>query len=352
MMATQRPRKRPTRLATQLAVGVALCAILVRWINLDEFTTLLGQVSWWVVAAGIGLGFLRLWLMSARWWLLERADSSHRDRGVGVPSGVGQLSLGACFHYKWAASAVNLFAPAALGTDIGRMTLLAQDHAEYRLERSVVIAFDRLIGMSTIALLGLVAGLLTPRLDHRWAYLLVVGSFMGALMVLLFGAQTRAGRTCTAWLRQGWGPVGVVVAGVVGAWATCSTRLGDHRFALAGAVGISVLAHGVSFSLVYLAALAFGAEVPFGTLVPVTAISWLVTSIPVGFGGLGLRELSFTVQLAPQGVSPAVATAISLFQFAVILIIGALGAAMLAFSEVRAVQRQRKLRAMEWFEDS
>ena len=326
------------KLAARLVLVAALLVVLLRWIDVEELQQVLLATPLWLALVGLLGVLLRMWLTALRWWVMESHDGSRRlsESGPDAPE-VPRLTLGMCFRYKWTASAVNLFGPAAVGPDLGRMALVAYEHTGHRVERSVVIVMDRLVGMFSLGVLGFAAGVLAPNLKQRGIYLLVVGAFVVVLLVALLGAQTAPGRAFNRWLATSWGAPGAKAAGLIEIWAASSESLRKNPTTLTWALLISVVTHMVSFSLVYLTAMVYGASGSFYTYSIVTAISWLVTFIPLGVGGLGLRELSFVVQLAPQGVTPALATAISLFQFATTNIVSASGVPLILFSKRRSL---------------
>ena len=79
--------------------------------------------------------------------------------------------------------------------------------------------------------------------------------------------------------------------------------------------------HSIWFYAVYLIAQNLGIPTSFMSLSMITAISWLVTAVPISFGGLGVRELSYVVMLCSQGVDETAAAALSLAQFGIGLIV-------------------------------
>ncbi len=321
------------------AIVAGLLGALLAWIDVDTLVSTLLKTPLWLLAVGLALGIARLWLMSVRWWLLERTDRRLRastpapedDSTIldGVP-----LTIGMCLRYRWAATVAGLFAPTVIGTDIGRIALVSAEHRSQRLERGVIIIFDRIVGLVSVIILGLLAAAASPEMAQRGPYVLIVAALLAGLLATLVGTQTPYVRRLLA-RADSRGRLMSMVVTVLRAWVTCWDRFHGRYLVLASALGLSFLVHGASMLLLYVAALAYGADVSFLTLAAVTAVSWLVNMIPIGFGGLGLRELSFALQLSLQGVDPAIATGISLFQFAIELVITLLGVPLLALVRER-----------------
>lgn len=92
--------------------------------------------------------------------------------------------------------------------------------------------------------------------------------------------------------------------------------LGSHARGLSaptlGAVGVlTALTWITTYLAVYLCAVGLGFEVPFLDVCGVTAVSSLVTFLPISILGLGTRDVSLIALLAPYGVPATGAVALS-----------------------------------------
>ncbi len=79
------------------------------------------------------------------------------------------------------------------------------------------------------------------------------------------------------------------------------------------------------FVVVYLVAQSLGIDVSFLAIATVTVLVWVITAVPVSFGGVGVRELSFVYLLSLQGVANEQGVALSLYCFLVAVLLALLG---------------------------
>lgn len=318
------PRKQVILLLLRIVVIVTILAGLAVWVDLPSLLNLIYATPVWLVLTGFFLGLVRIFVMSVRWYWLNRhlAEPAVDGSNNTLPT---HLSLKRCWEFKLASSSLNLVLPSAFGSDVGRMVMVARERESDRLDHIMVVVLDRMLGLFTLGLIGLLAGILASDLEYRERYLIVVSTFLLALLAPVAVFPTRWGHAMIVMISNKLGRAGQKILAVFETWMKCSQRLKGKWHIVPIAIGLSAVAHAVSFLLVILSAREYGAEVSAWTLTLVTAISWLVTLIPIGLGGLGLRELSFAVQLTPQGVDPSKTLAISLFQFAVQVMVGIAG---------------------------
>lgn len=311
-----RAMSRRAAFAIRLASLALLVALVAHWVDLAAVARLLARLPLPVLAAGVALGLLRVFLMALRWRVLDGAGTSRPDSAVPRP-----LGMGSYLRYRLLNATLNLVLPSGLGADAGRATLLALEVSEGRAQRIAVLAFDRLLGLATLAVLGLAAALLAPGLDHRSAFLVCVGALLALLGGAVGAVHVESLRRASFSLLRRSAP-GRALQGVLESWRICTLRLRREPGHLSLAVALAVLAHTTSFALVFLAAMALGAHLSIEVLAVATTISWVVTLLPVSIGGLGLREMTFVAMLVPEGISAATAAAIAFFQFAVVALIG------------------------------
>ena len=91
------------------------------------------------------------------------------------------------------------------------------------------------------------------------------------------------------------------------------------RSTLATVGFLTALAWIATYLSVYLCALALGFEIPFLDMCGVTAVSSLVSFLPISILGLGTREVSLIALLAPYGISATGAVALSALHLSIIL---------------------------------
>ncbi|MCA8944182.1 MAG: flippase-like domain-containing protein [Planctomycetes bacterium] len=319
------------KLALRLVALVALFWIIASIVDLHEVADSLGAFSPGIIALGFGLGLLRAFLLSVRWRILDEAGIAEREAALGHP--LTHLRQWQYFRYRLANATFNLFLPTAVGADVARAALMASEVADDRTRRVLVILFDRIIGLVSIGVLGLIAGIIAPNLAHKEKYVTAIAILNVVLFSILALGFSGWVRTLAHGIFRRLGSPGVKLSRTTDAIGECFDTFLRHKRHVMAATAVCIAVHATSFVLVWLAAFALGVELSYATLAIVTTISWVIVLVPVTIGGLGLREVAFVVLLAPQGVSEADATALSLFQFAVIVMVGIAGIPVTVFGK-------------------
>lgn len=294
--------------------------IVVRLVDWSILGALSQEVAPGLLALLLSLSVFRVWLTSVRWRLLD-------------PDPAGQLRQWDYFRYMMIGGAFNLVMPGALGGDIVRSSLLVSDLSEHRTSGVVSLVVDRAVGLFSIIGLGTLACIAAPGLRGR-EYFLAALLLFDALLVIaclcvlskrlnarLRGLLTRPGRV--------WGRI----AAFLRTWGSVVDFYRKNPWRALAALLLSVPVHVSWFLIVYLLAAELSIEVSFFGLSMVTAIAWLVTTIPVSFGGVGVRELSFISLLSTQGVDPEPSVLLSVFQFGLISATAFLGAPLIWFGK-------------------
>lgn len=313
------------KLAVRLGVLLLLLLLVARVVDVGKVLGLFAGIPIWVIALGLLLGLLRLALVSLRWGILDTAAMTTPAGAPAAPVAPPRLGPWDYVRYQLVNSTFNLFMPSVIGGDVARAFLVAAETASHRTRRVLVILFDRVLGILSVAILGTVAGIVAPGLEHRGSYLAGVLTLDALLLLAIaFGAWPRP-RSALQRLLSRAGAGGRWLAERMEELGGCFEAFGRRLGSVLAAFLVCLLVHGTTFLLVDLGAGALGIDVPFSTLVLVTTISWVIVLVPVSIGGLGLRELTFVALLAPQGVGEEAAVALSLFQFAVGVLVGLLG---------------------------
>lgn len=298
-----------------LSVTCAIVAYLVDWQPTAELLTRLGPVTFvWLTIVALG----RTWFTSLRWRLLD-------------PSSVGSAPQWDYFRFTMIGGVFGLVMPGALGGDLVRSSLVLQNWRMHRAESLGSLLVDRLVGLFSILALGTVACATAPEFEGQTQLLvilllldatIIIGS-VGLYLPVSSRPFERAIRTLSgdsplvreaALLRDGF-----------------TRHYLSHPWRVITAFLLCLPIHGAWFYIVYRLAGEIGIEVSFLGLSAVTAVAWLITVIPVSFGGLGVRELSFISLLGSQGVTPESATLLSLSQFGIMISLALIGVPFIWF---------------------
>lgn len=289
-------RRRAVLVGVQCAVSLALLAWLF---SRPEFrselrTALAAPHPGWLVAGFLLAGISHA-LCFARWVIFVRM------LGLAVSAG---FLVRAFFSGLF----VNVFLPGGAGGDVARVAWLKMAGCD--LAPSVLsVVIDRLCG--AVSLIALAGVLVVPH--ARWlaghavlsGVFAVLGIYLAGLAVVLLAALVVS-------CQPGWMPQ----------WWRSNRHLCEisRAFASIGAewragflaMGLSCAMLFAYFAVFLFAARAYGVEVPawdFLMLMPVVDVA---AGLPLGLGGLGIRETALAFLLSHWGVAAGTAVAVSL----------------------------------------
>jgi glycosyltransferase 2 family protein len=205
---------------------------------------------------------------------------------------------------------VGNFLPSTIGGDVLRVQRVGRRTAE-RERAFASVVLERLTGFVVLPMLILVGIALRPSwLDHgagTFALLLALGGIvvLGGLLVL-GGSEAVAGRYVHAesWTR------------FIGAIHTGLDSLRAHRDRLNGVVIAATCYQLCVVVAVWCATKAVDIELPLVALLVVAPAVSIVQLLPVGLGGLGVREGAFVLFLRVFDIDSADAVAVGLIVYA------------------------------------
>ncbi len=299
----------------RIVVSLLLVVVLVwrlpdvRWSDLvPEWSP---SVPWWVAAALVGSA-ATLALQALRWGAVLRVF----DRS---------LPASRLFSHTIAGQFVSNVLPTSFGGDVIRVSRSGRDLDDYPTAFAAVV-LERLVGWVVLPLIA-VAGVAFSAEVRDSAAHLRVAMWVGLGTVLALGAilgaasLPAAGRLAN---RSGW-------KGYIGAVHTGVRAMARHPLRM-----IEVLAAGTAFqvllcAVVWTLARAVGAgDLSFAAILalfPAVAIS---QNLPIGLGGLGVREGAFVFFLAGMGVSQAASISLGLALYLTTVAVSVIGAPALA----------------------
>ncbi len=289
---------------------------------------LLGVLAWRTDWSRLGQAFAglkpALWLGAVGLYLAIQVVSSLRWQLLARPLGfdpgwrrfTGFYFIGMFF---------NLVLPTSVGGDVVRAWYL-DGHSGRRLDAFLTVLVDRVSGLLVLLALACAGAALCPFALPGWVSASV------------------------------WGAAGAAVGGVAAAplLIRCGDRWGKlRRLAeggrtylrrpglLAGTALLSVIVQAGNVGLVWAIGRAFGAPVPgayYWVLVPMVS---LLTMLPLSVNGMGIREGSTALFLAPLGVAEGTAICLAVLWFAAVTLASLAGGLVYLFGrfprpEVRA----------------
>lgn len=307
---------------TGLLISVALVWRLVDWQALAAIALRLAPS---LLAFVVVCALFRAWLSSLRWKLMD-------------PDPGDQLRHWDYFRYVMVGAVFNLFLPGALGGDLVRSILVVRELDSHRGSGVAAIAADRMLGLFSILVLGSVACIIAPGLEGRFYYLAVL---IPLDVAFIFGCWVavapKLNHALMDWVDRP-GRAWSAAHRIVRTWSEIATFYRKNPGHVGWAILLCIPIHFSWFLIVYLIARAIGIEVSFLGLAMVTSLAWLITALPISFGGLGVRELSFIYLLSIQGVDPESSALLGICQFGVIVATSLIGVPMIWMGKrIRAV---------------
>ncbi len=312
------PRKR-LRGFLQVGISAVLLAVALRQVGWAELTEALAQIKLSWLAAAWGLFLLGVVVRAYRWQVLLR--------GLGVDRPLAELTL-----WYFVGGFFNVLLPTGFGGDAVRVVELAQDTQRVGpVLNSVVV--DRYLGLLSLLIMGLIAGLLRPDLASP--------SLVGLLAVLASGGITAAWLLTRPWWRA--------AASGDSRWARWlrKTKATDvaagltsyRRGAVVQAFLVSVVFNLMQIGWNVLIGLGLGLHLPivfYFVIVPLTSAALLLPAV----GGLGVREVSYITLLGGAGVPQGIAMAFSLSIYAITVLTGLVGGAMYLVQGLNRTRRR------------
>lgn len=287
----------------------------------------------WIAVALISFLFVCLAAM-VRWNILLRVQ------GINLRAG----RIAALF---WIGLFFNQFLPGGTGGDIVKSYLLAKETPGKITRALLAVLFDRIIGLVALivisgALIGLRYDFLsqTPETTRLlWALLLILGGSVGFLV--------------TSFVVSGFNLVDKLPRKFPARETLVELSIAYHLYArhwraTLAAFGCSVVAHLATFLTFLFVAYAFRARVAVVDFFAIMPIERAISSLPISFAGVGVREHILQVMLSGlAGVAPAVAVLIGSMSFLVMLASAAPGGAVYLIYRPSGAAGPVKLSEME-----
>jgi glycosyltransferase 2 family protein len=265
----------------------------------------------WIGAAVLAYLFVEV-AAALRWHVLLKVQDIH----LSLPRVSGLFMIGFFF---------NQFLPGGTGGDIVKSYLLVKETPGKMGPALLAVLFDRLIGLvALVAITGTLIGLrydfLARTPDTRallWTLLAILGfsiaSLISTFVITGFNLLDRLpqkfpGREKLIELSRAY------------------HLYARHWSATALAFGFSLVAHLATFTTFLFVAYAFRAGVAAVDFFAIMPIERTISSLPISFAGVGVREHILQVMLGNlAGVSPAVAVLIGSMSFLVMVACAAPG---------------------------
>jgi uncharacterized membrane protein YbhN (UPF0104 family) len=272
-------------------IRLAVSAVLLGWIAWKTDWAELGQafahlrVHWWLAAVGL-FGLCQV-VSAVRWKRMAGALGFHRP----LWHFINMYFIGTFF---------NLALPTSVGGDVVRISYLNNGSGR-RLAAFMAVLLDRLSGLMVLLGMACLAVALSPVPLEPWIPWSIWGMTAGAaltvLMLPLLARWFKLGELRVEQIRTGLGVL-------------------RQPGLLLETTFWSGLVQAGNVVQVWIIGLALGAHIPgsfYWIMVPMVS---LLTMLPISVNGMGVREQSTVLLLAPLGVPREIALTLALLSFA------------------------------------
>ncbi|MGQ0645146.1 MAG: lysylphosphatidylglycerol synthase transmembrane domain-containing protein [Elusimicrobiota bacterium] len=290
----------------RLAVSVSFLAWLVRRVHWGDLASTLARADPALVAVSLLMGPLITALSVAKWRAFMDADS-RRARFTTL------LELYLVGHF------FNFLLPSNMGGDVVRVYGLSRRAGGWKGALSSVF-WERAAGVVVLLAFALGAAALEPSLARSGPAALSWALVAGVWLLMVAAASSRR-------LDRLWEAAGRL------------TRVGKRaaslhqalRPAMRGpaswtkALGLSVVFHLAMMLNVQVACLAFGVPLSAHVLFAAVPAAFIISTLPISLGGLGLQEWAYVFAFQAFGLPPALGLSVGLLLRIKSALIGAVG---------------------------
>jgi glycosyltransferase 2 family protein len=313
------------KLLIKIFLSLAMLTLAVRLVDLHELKHSLLSIPLPTLAMVVVIFFFGQLLSSYKWWLLARSGS------IEAP---WLLAAKAYF----LGMAVNCFGFGTVAGDLARALVLGRKSKKTATALASVFA-DRVHGMTVLAAIGVVSTAFVGRQHIGREYL-----------VLLIGC---APAVVAAWY---FGP-GIALAALPRGGALHKNmeqiaQVFPRDPATISYISlISLVFHLLQIGLHQVMAAGFGIQIPWAVLLLTIPVINILSSLPISWNGLGVRENGYLFFLAPQFVSREHAIAFGAMWLLAMAISSAIGALVLVLSKDLGWKAERRTSYQELFNE-
>lgn len=311
--------KNALKIALRLAVAVGAFGVLLGSQDLGQLWKIISGISLWSLAAATGFFMFASLLMAVRWSMLLRSQSI-------------EIGLWAIVRVNFLGLFYNNFLFSSIGGDLLRAWYITH-HTKKRVEAAFSVIVDRICGLVVILLMALsVLGFLSydkvasepevaaeqggsgvvGMLLEKWP---ILAGFVGIMIVLgvvlIFHPKSRP------FVLRFWEKA---LNAKTRVFSAIKLYL-KSPFTLLAAVILTVMSQGITIYALFLMGNSLGIPIALKYYFVVFPIGWLVSSLPVTPGGIGILELGVVALfMVLAGVSQEQGMSIALCQRAIFIL--------------------------------
>jgi glycosyltransferase 2 family protein len=291
----------------KIFISLAMLTLALRLVDINELKRSLLSIPLPTFGVVVVIFFFGQLLSSYKWWLLARSGSIEAPWLLAVRA----YFLG---------MAVNCFGLGTVGGDLARALVLGSKSKQNPTALASVFA-DRLHGITVLAAIGVVSMVLSGRQHIGSEYLMLLPVCIIAVVI--------------AWY---FGPgIALAVLPKGGALHKNMEQIAQvfprDPATISYISLISLVFHLLQIGLHQVMAAGFGIQIPWPVLLVTIPVINILSSLPISWNGLGVRENGYLFFLAPLFLSREHAIAFGVMWLLAMAISSVIGALVLVFSK-------------------
>lgn len=296
----------------RLALSACMLALVLSFTKFDKLATVLFNIPWYVVFSVV-VGYTLGPIVNCFRWLLFA-------RSAGIIA-----TYGKAVRAYFAGAFVNAFGLGTVGGDVTRAIMLAGNQP-VKAAAFASVAADRLHGLAMLAMIGSISAMFANT-EHLHPKLLAVLSLLAPAII--------SGWILGPWfLKKVWtrpGKIHSKLQEALNAFPRKPSVLICVSF-------LSVLFHLTQISLHMLMAYGLGATIPWSVLLVVVPFVNIVSSLPISWMGLGVRENAYIFFLTPLFLSSEQAIAFGALWLLAVTVASGIGGILSVLSPVVRIE--------------
>jgi len=315
----------------RVAAGVAVLLYVLLRIDRQEALSVLANANLWMLGAAFALTAVAMVALTAlRWRQLIAAQ--------GMSASLGALAVDYLVGY-----AFNMILPGSVGGDVYRVIRLG-DRTKDRSGALASVVTERLLGLVALLPVGTAGLALTEiALPGQEQFVLALSALSVALITLPLWTHARVLRLLRPVYSRAFAhplarrfSLGERAGRIYRAFSTYTSR----PLTLVLPLVATLVARLTWTAAAYLTGRAIGVDLPYPTYMAVLSITELVRMLPISLGGVGVREGTFVVLLAPFGVSSGRAFMLSFLFYLMLTALGIIGGGIYAAAGLRGSENE------------
>ena len=310
-------KHRYLNLILRLSILFLTIIIFIKIIDFDVLFNLTkeNKIPIYICLIIVLISVLRTWLNGVRWKLLNTNVSQ-------------KLKNWDYFRYMMIANTYNLILPGVLGGDVVKVLWVRNDDKDNKETNTISILSDRVVGLCSIFILAFISFQICDIIPTNVKYISVIIFVIIIFLLFLFTYYIKHKKEKILFFLNKQSAKSKI-SSIIKKYALIVLQIIQYFIAnpvvvLKGLL-LSFIIHIMNFFANYLIAVFLDIHISFFDISMISCIIWGITILPISISGIGVRELTYIGLLGYYGVGKELATIMSLYVFAVSIVLAVVG---------------------------